>query len=308
MPVLIALILALISTSCSSISINPGVREAKETEMNTAQTTVVIAHRGFRGLAPENTLLAAQKGHDVGADYWELDVAASSDGELVVIHDDNLSRTTDARALFPGRKPWIVYDFSLAELKLLSAGSWYARTDPFKQIESGTLRPAEMASFDEEKIPTLKEALELTKKLSWKVNIEIKDASGRACDSWIVEKTAELVRSLDMANDVIVSSFNHEYLMRMKTAAPEIRRAALIDRPVLDPIAILARLEAVALNPNHRYLDEATTKRVLQAGYQVLVWTVNEKPDMERLLSWGVTGIITDFPDRALEILHKNAL
>jgi glycerophosphoryl diester phosphodiesterase len=111
-----------------------------------------------------------------------------------------------------------------------------------------------------------------------------------------------------MANDVIVSSFNHEYLMRMKTAAPEIRRAALIDRPVLDPIAILARLEAVALNPNHRYLDEATTKRVLRAGYQVLVWTVNEKPDMERLLSWGVTGIITDFPDRALEILHKNAL
>ena len=273
--------------------------------MNTAKTTIVVAHRGFRSIAPENTLLAAQKGYEIGADYWELDVAASSDGVLVVLHDDNLSRTTDAQALYPNRKPWAVYDFSLPELKRLSAGSWYAKVDPFKQIAQENIKASELAKFNTERIPTLLEALELTKERSWKVNIEIKDATGRACDPWIVEKTAELVRSLGMADDVIVSSFNHEYLMRMKKIAPEIRRAALIDRPVLDPLAILSRLEAIALNPNYKYLDEATTRRVRNAGYEVFVWTVNEKSDMERLVLWGVSGIITDFPDRAMEILGR---
>lgn len=275
--------------------------------MPASSSVVVMAHRGFRAIAPENTLLAAQKGYESGADFWELDVAASSDGELVIMHDDTLARTTDVEERFPNRKPWTVYDFSLAELKSLDAGSWYAKADQFGQIAAGRVGAADLASFSGLKIPTLREALELTRKREWRVNIEIKDATGRACDPWIVEKTAQMVREMGMAASVIVSSFNHEYLVRMKKAAPEIRVAALIDRPLADPVGTLKRIGAMALNPNAKYLDRETVEKVRNAGFDVLVWTTNEKSEMERLVKWGVTGLISDFPDRALAVLGRPA-
>lgn len=273
--------------------------------MPTSANVLVMAHRGFRGIAPENTLLAAQKGFEAGADYWELDVAASSDGELIIMHDDNLARTTDVEERFPNRKPWTVYDFTLAELKSLDAGSWYGKADQFGQIAAGRVTAKDLGSFAGLRIPTLAEALEFTKRNGWRVNIEIKDATGRACDPWIVEKTAESVRSMGMAGSVIISSFNHDYLIRMKKAAPEIRVAALIDRPIPDPVATLKRIGAMALNPNSRYLDEETVKNVRSAGFDVFVWTTNEKSEMEKLVKWGVSGLITDFPDRALAVLGR---
>ncbi|MCE1196653.1 glycerophosphodiester phosphodiesterase [bacterium] len=302
----VAAALALAACATPSPQQKPGAKE-KDTIMSNPKNVVVMAHRGFRGIAPENTLEAAQKGYESGAEYWETDVAASSDGTLVIMHDDNLARTTDARAKFPGRSPWTVYDFSLAELKSLDAGSWYAAADQFKQIAAGRVTQKDLASFAGIKVPTFAEALELTKKNGWKINVEIKDATGRACDPWIVEKTAETIRSLGMQNSVVVSSFNHEYLVRMKKAAPEIRVAALIDRPIPDPVGQLKRIGAMALNPNYKYLDEATVQAVRKAGFDVFVWTPNEKADMERLVGWGVTGLITDFPDRALEVLGRKA-
>lgn len=264
---------------------------------------IVIAHRGFRSIAPENTLLAAQKGFDVGADMWELDVAASSDGILVVLHDNTLTRTTDAKTRFPSRSPWIIYDFTFDELKSLDAGSWYSKADPFMQIAYGRVGSSELESFKDLRIPTLREALELTKRLGWRVNIEIKDATGFACDAWIVEKTAELIKELDMVPSVLISSFNHDYLKRMKMAIPEISVAALIDKPISDPVQRLKDLGAVALNPNEKYLDEATVRALRSAGLGVLPWTVNDPSRMRMLLNWGATGLITDFPDRALELV-----
>ncbi len=261
---------------------------------------LVIAHRGFRGIAPENTLVAAQKGFDAGADMWELDVAASSDGELVVMHDTTLVRTTDASVRFPSRSPWNVYDFTLGELKSLDAGSWYSRTDPFLQIKAGRIGAEELQSFSGLRIPTLREALELTKRLGWRVNIEIKDATGFACDAWIVEKTVALVKELDMVSSVLISSFNHTYLKRAKKAEPSIDVAALIDKPLKDPVTTLKELGAIALNPNEKHLDEATVKAVRAAGFGVLPWTVNAPARMASLVAWGVTGIITDFPDQGL--------
>lgn len=265
-----------------------------------ASRPLVIAHRGFRGIAPENTLVSAQKGFDAGSDMWELDVAASSDGELVVMHDNTLVRTTDAKAHFPARSPWNVYDFTLAELKSLDAGSWYSRTDPFMQIKTGRVQPKELQSFTGMRIPTLREALELTKRLGWRVNIEIKDATGFACDAWIVEKAVALVKELGMVSSVLISSFNHEYLKRVKKAGPEIAVAALIDKPLKDPVQTLREIGAIALNPNEKYLDERTVRAVRTAGLGVLPWTVNDPSRMAVLIAWGVTGIITDFPDLGL--------
>jgi len=298
-------IAALLSTCVTSKIQDSAISEIKEDHMSASTNVLVMAHRGFRGIAPENTLLAAQKGYETGADFWELDVAASSDGELIIMHDDNLVRTTDAEERFPSRKPWSVYDFTLAELKSLDAGSWYGKADQFGQIVAGRVTAKDLDSFTGLRIPTLAEALKLTKKNGWKVNIEIKDATGRACDPWIVEKTAESVRAMGMAESVIVSSFNHAYLVRMKKAAPEIRVAALIDRPIPDPVATLKRIGAMALNPNGRYLDEDTVKKVRSAGFDVFAWTTNEKSAMEKLVKWGVSGLITDFPDRALAVLGR---
>jgi glycerophosphoryl diester phosphodiesterase len=281
--------------------------EKKGTTMNENGKVLVIAHRGFRAIAPENTIISARKGFEAGADMWELDVAASSDGVLVVMHDDTLVRTTDVKAKFPLRGPWSIYDFTFDELESLDAGSWYQKTDPFGQIKSGRVKKVDLASFSGLKLPTLEQALALTKTLGWKVNIEIKDATGHPCDAWIVEKTAEMVKKMEMSGSVIVSSFNHAYLARMKKAAPEIATAALIDRPIPDPVSTLRSLGAIALNPNSKYLDEATVKAVRAAGFGVLVWTVNEKTDMEKLIRWGVTGLITDFPDRGVELVSQKA-
>lgn len=270
--------------------------------MKASEKPPVIAHRGYRAIAPENTLLAAEKGFAAGADWWELDVAESSDGVLVVIHDDSLVRTTDAQLVFPGREPWTVYDFSFDELRSLDAGSWFLATDPFLQVASGEVSQAERAKFPGLKIPTLKECLELTKRHGKKVNIEIKSAVGFACDAGIVEKTVALVRELDMGASVLISSFNHDYLVRVKKADPSIETAALIDDPLPDPVATLKALGAIALNPNGKKLDRATVEKVRKAGFAVYVWTVNEEADMKKMLEWGVSGLITDFTARARHV------
>lgn len=306
LPALFVGSLCMVLTTCATSNIPDfTVTTEKEANMSVSSKVLVMAHRGFRGIAPENTLLAAQKGYDSGADYWELDVAASSDGELFIMHDDNLVRTTNVKAVFPDRSPWIIYDFTSKELKSLDAGFWYEKSDPFKQIAGGRVGKQDIAAFKGLWIPTLAEALEITRKNGWKVNIEIKDATGRTCDPWIVEKTAGLVREMGMTESVIVSSFNHAYLVRMKKVAPEIRVAALIDKPLADPVSALKHIGATALNPNFKYLDEETVRKVRAAGFDIFVWTANEKVDMERLVKWGVTGLITDFPDRALEAIGR---
>ena len=270
-----------------------------------------IAHRGFRAVAPENTLAAARAGREIGADWWELDVAASSDGELVVIHDDTLVRTSDAERLFPGRGPWCVYDFTFAELSRLDAGSWFGERDPFGQVAEGKVGPAELASYRGERIPTLRAALEFTKAAGWKVNVEIKDASGRACDPWIVERTVDLVRELGMIDDVFISSFNHEYLRRCKKTEPRLPLGALVEPgdprfpPGFDVVALLRGLGAAAWHPGLEGLVEADVRAVRASGFDVNVWTVNRHEDMRRLMGWGVTGLFTDFPDRLALVLRE---
>jgi glycerophosphoryl diester phosphodiesterase len=294
-------IFAIFATSCASGRGAAG----KETNMDTKAGPLVIAHRGFRGVAPENTIMAAAKGYEAGADLWELDVAATKDGALVVLHDDNLVRTTDAKTVFPERNPWTVYDFSLEELKRLDAGSWYAQTDPFGQIASGRVSRAELASFKGLRVPTLEESLLFTKEKRWKVNIEIKDATGFSCDEWIVERTVGLVQKLGMVESVLISSFNHAYLERVRRAEPGIPTGALVSAAPADPVALLAKLGAYSYNPSIRGLKKETVAAVRTAGYEVYVWTVNNEEDIRRMIDWGVSGIITDFPPAVFDLMKK---
>ncbi len=165
-----------------------------------------IAHRGARSLAPENTLAAARKGLEIGADLWELDVAVTADGELVVIHDDTLERTSNAAQVYPDRRPWLVNTFSLAELRKLDFGSWFNQTDPFKQIAAGAVTQEMQQRYVGEPIPTLREALVFTRDNHWRVNVEIKDATSTPGDQAVAEKVVALIEELGMVNQVLISS------------------------------------------------------------------------------------------------------
>src|SRR3712207_2785099 len=122
-----------------------------------------IAHRGARSLAPENTLAAARKALEIGAEMWELDVSVTAEGELYLMHDDTLTRTTNVEISFPDRAPWGCSDLSLAEIRCLEAGSFFLREDPFGQIAAGQVSAEEQAAMAVEPIPTLREALVFTR-------------------------------------------------------------------------------------------------------------------------------------------------
>ena len=264
-----------------------------------------IAHRGARSLAPENTLAAARLGLEIGADMWELDVAMTADGELVVLHDDTLERTSNARQVFPDRSPWLVHTFTLDELRQLDFGSWFNETDPFKQIASGAVTEEMQQRYVGEPIPTLREALTFTKENNWRVNVEIKDATGFPPDKDLPEKVVALIKALQMTDRVLISSFNHNYLTRVKAANPNLPLAALVESPPDDPIALVQGLGALGYNPGIKRLNPNDIPAIRQAGVEVYVWTVNDEATMRRLIDNNVSGIFTDFPQLLKTLLNE---
>ncbi len=264
-----------------------------------AVSTMNIAHRGARAVCPENTLLAAGMGLAYGAHMWELDVSMTRDGKLVVMHDDTLERTTDVslRPEFAARAPWRVCDFTFDELRSLDAGSWYVRTDPFGQIAEGMVDEDDKASFAGLVVPTLREALEFTRDADWCVNVEIKDHAHLVGHDTIVQATLELVRETDMADRVLLSSFQHRYLQEAGVLMPGLPLGVLVeDVAPADPVALVRSLKAQAYHPGQDIITEAEVDRLRDAGFGVNVWTVNDAAQMAELVSWGVTGLFTDFP------------
>lgn len=259
-------------------------------------TTLNIAHRGARSLAPENTLAAARRALEIGADLWELDVAMTSDGEPFVVHDDTLDRTSNAAEVFPDRKPWSNYLFTLEEIKRLDFGSWFVAKDPFKQIAAGNVSETEQESFRGEKAPTLREALAFTRDRAWRVNVEIKDLTGTPGDALVVEKVVALVQELGLVDSVLISSFNLAYIEQVKRADPRIATAALVAKAVPDPAALLRGLNAEAYNPKVGEIRPADISALRDQGFDVYVWTVNDEKVMRDLIAARVSGIFTDFP------------
>jgi glycerophosphoryl diester phosphodiesterase len=260
--------------------------------------TLNIAHRGARSLAPENTLAAARVALEIGADLWELDVAMTADGELFVVHDDTLERTSNVKAVFPNRAPWSNYLFTLEEVRRLDFGTWFLEKDPFKQIAAGNVSVAEQESFRGEKAPTLREALVFTRDHDWRVNVEIKDLVGTPGDATVVEKVVALVRELDMTDRVLISSFNHAYVERAKKAEPKIATAALVEEADPDPAALLRRLHAQAYNPKLGKIRPEAIGALRDQGVDVYIWTVNDEKAMRELIAARASGIFTDFPQR----------
>ncbi len=258
----------------------------------------ITAHRGARALAPENSLEAAKKALEAGAWMWETDVRLSLDGELVLIHDPTLKRTSNVAQIFPGRDPFDVHDFTLAELKLLDFGSWFKKVDPFGQIAAGKVSSSDLLTYSGRPVVTLEEAILFTIRNDWLLNIEIKDLSGQKGHNSIVEKILHLVLSLEATRRVLISSFNHHYLRRIKDLDKNVRTGVLVDSPQSNPLKLMEDLEAFTFNPGLRAIRPWQIRALKQKGFGVLVWVVNNPRLAEALFLMGVNGIFTDFPQR----------
>ncbi len=231
----------------------------------------VIAHRGARSLAPENTLAAARRAHALGADLWETDTAVSADGGLFLMHDDAMTRTTDVAAKFPDRVPAPFSTYTLAEIRTLDAGSFFERTDPFGQIAVG---------------------------LGWRINLELK-AQPRPNDGFdVVSAVLALADEVGIGpGHLLFSSANHGWLKTLKGRRPEFEVQALLGLFPEDPIDFSDPFFDT-FNPRITRVTPDQLREALGRGLRLNPYTPNEPEEIAQLIEIGVTGIITDFPQR----------
>ncbi|KEF36180.1 glycerophosphoryl diester phosphodiesterase [Schinkia azotoformans MEV2011] len=232
---------------------------------------LVIAHRGASGEAPENTLAAFQLGLEQGCEGIELDIHLTKDGHLAVIHDENIKRTTNGEG--------IIGEMTTVELKKYDAGSWFSN------------------KYKGEKIPLLEEVLDLVPK-EIVINIEIKNIPSFYVG--IEEKLLDLLQRYDRIDQVIVSSFDHQCLYRLKKQNGNIKIGLLYFENVVDHVgfAKLFGLPVESLHPDQRALRADDVQKAIENGLKVFAWTCNSEKCMKRMIDYGVSGIITNYPAR----------
>lgn len=240
------------------------------------QKPIIYAHRGASGYAPENTMAAFKKGIEMGAKGIELDVHLTKDGHVVVCHDANIKRTSNGEGL--------IMDMTLEELRKFDFGSWMS------------------PEFEGEKAPTLEEVLELIKDWDGILNIEIK-ATPRQYLPGIEKAIVDLVNKYSMVDKIIISSFNHYSLVELKKIAPEFKTAILYSELMYEPWKYVKNINAFAIHPGMGNLTEEVIEGCIKNGVAVNVWTVNDSEHMKILVKAGVDGIITNYPDVAVEII-----
>ncbi len=239
----------------------------------------VYAHRGANHGAPENTLAAFCLAQQQGADGIEMDVKLTADGEVVVMHDQTVDRTTDGHGA--------LRNFRLAELRRLDAGGWFNR------------------EFHGERVPTLAEIFE-TLKGGILYDIELTNYSTPLDD--LPEKVQALIQKFGLADNVMVSSFFPNNISRFSRLAPTIPGglmalgglAGALSRSFVGRWFAPRAVIPVYLDVTQSYLQHQHA-----LGRRVIPWTVNQPPDVRRLVEWGVDGLITDVPDVVRKTLEE---
>lgn len=260
---------------------------------------LIAAHRGYRAIRPENTLSAfrASIGH---CHFIELDVQMSKDSVPMVIHDASLDRTSNAgvkRHQF-NLKSLHVCDWTLLQLKTLDLGGWFLDTDPFATIYRQQVDPRELLRELPQTILTLEEVLlhPLLRKMP--INIEIKDHKGKKSGKRVAETIVEVVMKTASVGRVLISSFNHDYLIIVKNLLPAVSTAALADTShPEDLIDYLRSLHVAAYHPADRLTDGELIRRLRAAGFGINVFTVNSRERQKALFALGATAIFTDYPE-----------
>lgn len=238
--------------------------------MPTLSIPRLIGHRGAARHAPENTLGGLRMAALQGALWVEVDVKITRDGVPILMHDDDVARTTNGQGA--------VADMDFADIRALDAGSWFS------------------PDFRGEKVPTLAELIQAVQLLDLGLNLEIKPCPGRD------EQTAGIALSMALSlwpadrAPPLVSSFSVEALAMAGTVAPHWPRGYLMDEPPDDWAAIADRLDAATINVNAKRQSAASVAAYRATGRPVLAYTVNDADKARELFGWGVAGVFTDTP------------
>src|ERR1700716_2888493 len=237
----------------------------------------VIGHRGAMGYCPENTFASFERALELGADWIELDVHLTRDGELAVIHDELVDRTTDGHGL--------VKDHTLAELKQLDAGAWFG------------------PEFAGQRIPTLDEVLVWARARQAVVDIEIKNAP--IYYAGIEEAVVESLDRSGMAEQVIVISFDHRSVQRVKALDARIVTGVLYAaRPTDAGLGLAHAAQADAVLPHWAYVTPEDVQTAHQAGLAVAPWATSDPDVLRSLVAAGVDAIGTNHPDVLRRLLQ----
>jgi glycerophosphoryl diester phosphodiesterase len=240
-----------------------------------------LAHRGFSGKYPENTRLAFVKAiEEAGADGFESDVHLSSDGEPVVIHDHDLSRTTDGTGF--------VGDKTFAELRRLDNGIWKGE------------------EFAGQRMLHLDELLEIVAEYKVFLNLEIK--TGEIFYKDIEEKCIGRINALGVGKQILLSSFNHISVQRCMEIDSSIRAGFLYESPLIDMDQYGKRYRASAIHPRLccLYYSPGLVEKAHAQSLEVNTWTVNTEDDMRYCVRLGVDSIISNYPDKTASVLKNN--
>jgi len=238
---------------------------------------LVIAHRGASGNAPENTLAAFRKAVALGATFIETDLQLSRDARFVAIHDATVNRTTNGQGA--------VHDMTLADLRKLDAGSWFG------------------SEFAGERIPTLEEILEFSKKNDVVFYLEIKPGAAWGGEHALIgalRESGEIPRA-------VVISFDAAIVLNLRKIEPTLMTGLLYDGQIENPLYKAVEIGARQLAIRGDLVTPALIAQARKKDLQVVCWTVNHPAHMRMLAAAGVDGIMSDYPDRLVAAVRKEA-
>ncbi|AXK18618.1 TPA: glycerophosphodiester phosphodiesterase [Bacillus toyonensis] len=269
-----------------SIFIFRQINEHKYTKaINQSNHIKNIAHRGASAYAPEHTIAAYKLGQQLKGDYIEIDLKMTKDGHLLAMHDETVNRTTNGKGL--------VKEHTLEEMKQLNVGSFFNEKYPnFAKKE-----------FENAKVPTLKEIIEM---FGHNANYYIETKSPDEYPG-MEEKLLEIVKYYQISDKVIIQSFSEESLQKIHSLHANIPLVQLLSYKKAVQLNELEiekyKTYCIGLGMNYKYIDSAYVKKIKKHGLEVHPFTVDNEKDMKKLLSWGVDGMFTNYPDRLHSIL-----
>ncbi|MFG6666996.1 glycerophosphodiester phosphodiesterase [Halomonas sp. HNIBRBA4712] len=279
-----------------------------EQQLKDLQSFQVIAHRGASGHAPESSMAALELAHAWGADYLELDIQMTSDGELVAFHDDTLERTSNGEGH--------INDHTLAELKDLDAGSWFNEENP--ELANEAFEGAHILTLEEVFNRFGQDARYYLETKSPELNPGVEEGLVRRLEAYdMIDTGRVLIQSFDQESLLKIHDLNADIpLIQLVWYSPDEESEARLTEwtgvtPAPDEITD-ADFQAVAdyavgLGTNYLYdgepvITEAFVQQAQNNGLAVHVYTVNAPEEMQHLLDWGVNGLFTDYADRLIEL------
>ena len=237
----------------------------------------IYAHRGCSGTYPENTIVAFKAAASLPIYGVEFDVHMTKDGELVVIHDESIDRTSNGRGF--------IKDMTLKELQTFDYGAWFS------------------TQFKGEKVPTLSEVLDVFKDTHHHINIELK--SDVFPYEGMEQKVIEMLKQYRLDDRVVISSFNHEMIQQVKKLAPHIETAILFMEVMVAPKEYALKVGADAFHAFFPTALRKMGKEIIASGKQLRVFTVNEEEYAKILQAVGVHAIFTDYPQKLSDYLKE---